>query len=145
MPPQPIDIFKEIKALGFPSNQFIVVGSGVMAAKGIREAHDLDIVATKGLFDACLKSGWELRPWTKLGLEGTGWLKKGSVDIHLYISHKCERLSFKDLMKKAEVINGSNFIGLEQLVEFKKEYGQEKDFRDIELIHAYLEANASGA
>lgn len=33
----PIDIFKEVVELDFPSGHFIVVGSGILAAKGIRQ------------------------------------------------------------------------------------------------------------
>ncbi len=133
-----IDLFSEINALHFPQGEYIVVGSGIMAAKGIRPAYDLDVVVTQKLFDLCLQQGWELKPWTRVGKVGKGWLKKGIVDLHLEINCKDEDFTAEDLLRSAEVINDIPFISLEQLSVFKKEYGRPKDFEDIELISQYL-------
>jgi len=70
----PIDIFKEIEVLNLPKDQFIVVGSGILSAKKIRPAYDLDIVATEELFDLCkIKGDWEEQKWTW----PVGYIKNG--------------------------------------------------------------------
>lgn len=40
-----MDIWKRLKELNFPIGEYLVTG-GAMAAHGIREAHDLDILIT---------------------------------------------------------------------------------------------------
>ena len=46
---QPVDIFKEIAALNFPVGHYLIAGGGIMAARGIRPAYDLDILVTEEL------------------------------------------------------------------------------------------------
>jgi hypothetical protein len=138
-----MNIFEEIEKLNLPRGQYIVVGSGIMVAKGIRETEDLDIVVTPELFEKCKAEGWEVRPWTKQGIPGKEWLKKGAVDIYVQLSRKTGGISAKKLLQNAEVINGVPFITLESLMDFKSEYGRPQDFKDIETIKNYLSAHAS--
>jgi len=142
MPQTPIDIFKEVEKLGFPEGEYIVVGSGIMAAKGIRPAYDLDIVVTQKLFNDCIKNGWELRPWTRTGKVGKEWLKKEGVELLLELGFQNEAMTAIDLMKEGEVINGIPFLSLYQLIKFKKDYGRPKDFDDIALMKEYLKSDS---
>ncbi|HCC06123.1 TPA: zinc ABC transporter substrate-binding protein [Candidatus Nomurabacteria bacterium] len=133
-----MDIFEEIKKLNFPKGEYIVVGSGIMKVKGIRDTNDLDIVVTPELFEKCKNDGWEINEWTKVGIEGKEWLKKGDVDVYAQLSRKNGSLSVEDLLKNSEEINGISFITLEALIDFKREYGRPKDFEDIKMIENYL-------
>ena len=134
----PINIFEEVRKLDFPSDQFIIVGSGIMAAKGIRPAYDLDIVVTQELFDSCKANGWELRPWTRTGKVGKEWLKRGITDLLLELGFDDGAMTATDLMKNGETIDGLHFLSLEQLIKFKRDYGRPKDFEDIALIEEFL-------
>ena len=131
-------IFERVKALKFPNEHYVVVGSGVMDAKGIREAKDLDIIVTPELFNACLKDGWELKPWTKKEVPGEPWLHKKSVDLMINLHYRGQPLLAQDLIREGEIIEGVCFVKLEQLLVFKREYGRPKDFEDIKLIEAFL-------
>lgn len=133
-----MDIFLEVKKLNFPPNQYIVVGSGIMAAKGIRETNDLDIIVTPELFEQCKKEGWETHPWTKKDIPGKEWLKRGDVELYEQLSRKTGGITAKKLLENAEVIQGIPFINLETFMDFKKEYGRPKDFEDIRLVKEYL-------
>lgn len=133
-----IDIFREVKKLNFPPGHFVVVGSAIMAVKGIRPAYDLDIVVTQELFDTCKSEGWELKPWTRTGKVGKEWLKKGTTDLLLELGFGDEALTAKDLMKEGEFIDGFWFLSLDQLIKFKKDYGRPKDFDDIALMEKFL-------
>jgi hypothetical protein len=135
---KPIDIFVEVKKLNFPSDQFMVVGSGIMAAKGIRDVHDLDIVVSQELFDACKLAGWELKQWTRPGRPGKEWLKKDNVDLMVEIQSKDEDYNLQNLKEDGELINGIWFLSIEQLIKFKKDYGRPKDFDDIVAMENYL-------
>ena len=123
-----MDIFAEIKKLDFPQGQYIVVGSAIMAAKSIRGTNDLDIIVTQELFERHRTEGWELLPWTKPGISGKDWLRKGSIELYVQLSRKKGVLTLDELLEDSEVIQGIPFITLEQLIEFKREYGRPKDF-----------------
>lgn len=138
-----MDIFNQIKKLNFPSGQYIVAGSGILAAKGIRETKDLDMVVTPELFEKCRSEGWEVLPWTKEDIPGKDWLRKGDVEVYIQISRKTGGISAKELLKDAEIIEDIPFISLENLIDFKQEYGRPKDFEDIEIIKNYLRNNPS--
>lgn len=136
-----LNIFRELERLNFPKDQFIVVGSGIMAAKGIRPSYDLDIVVSPELFERCENEDWELRPWTRTGSVGKPWLEKGTSDLMLEIHYNGEGLDIHDLKRDGEQIHGYWFISLPQLIRFKKVYGRPKDFEDIALIEKYLDEN----
>jgi len=133
-----MNIFEEIAKLNFPPNQYIIVGSGIMAAKGIREANDLDIIATPELFEKCKSEGWEIHPWTKVGIPSKEWLKKGSIDLYVQLSLKGGGVLAKELLKDAEIINGVPFITLENHMKYKAEFGRPQDLIDIQMIKDYL-------
>jgi hypothetical protein len=53
-------LIEELKALNLPLGQYIVTGSGTLAALGIRNAADIDIAVTPALYAALRESGeWE--------------------------------------------------------------------------------------
>jgi hypothetical protein len=134
-----MNIFLELKKLNLPSGQYIVVGSGVMSAKGIRPTSDLDIVTTPKIFEQYKKMvGWKLLEWTKPDIRGKEWLRNGAVELYQQFSLKSGSLSVVDLLEDSEVINGVAFMSLEQLIKYKKEYGRPKDFEDIRLIQDYI-------
>lgn len=137
MTPVPIDIFEEIKKLNFPPDHFIVVGSGIMAVKGIRDAYDLDIVVSQELFDKCKSEGWELKPWTRSGRIGKDWLKGDIADLMIESQLGDEDYNLEKLKEEGELINGIWFLSLDQLIKFKRNYGRPKDFDDIALMEKY--------
>ena len=136
-----MDIFSEIRELNFPEGHYIVVGSGILAAKGIRETNDLDIVVTPELFEELKSEGWEVLPWTKESIPGKDWLKKENVEVYIQLSRKTGGIPASELLKDAEVIEDIPFITLESLIDFKREYGRPKDFEDIKTIEQYIERN----
>lgn len=137
-----MNIFEAVQKLNFPSDHFMVVGSGIMAAKGIRDVHDLDIVVSQELFDTCKLAGWELKQWTRPGRPGKEWLKKDNVDLMVEIQSKDEDYDLQKLREGGELVNGIWFLSIEQLIKFKRDYGRQKDFDDIVLMENYLVKNA---
>ena len=45
-----MDVIAEVKKLGLPLGQYVVIGSGIMAQLGLREANDVDIAVTPDLY-----------------------------------------------------------------------------------------------
>jgi hypothetical protein len=138
-----MDIFKEVKKLNFPSDSYVVVGSGHLVALGLKEGHDIDIVVTKDLFEKCKKEGWKQVKWTYPDKLGHTYLRKGNVELYLDVNKGSFNPTTKELLKRAVVINGVSFASLEYILKFKKEYNKvnPKHLKDIELIEKYLKNN----
>ena len=52
-----MNIFDQVKSLNLPLGKYVVVGGGVLAAHGIRDFKDIDILITEELFDELKKNG----------------------------------------------------------------------------------------
>lgn len=137
-----MNVIEEVKKLGFPANQYIVVGGAVMSLHGIRTTEDLDILTMPNLFEACKQEGWEVKSWTKPGKKGKEWLKKGNTELYTEILMAGDNIPTETLIKEVEEVKGVPCIPLSRLVEFKEEYlrlyNRPKDAQDIALIKNYL-------
>lgn len=138
-----MNIIEKIRKLNFPSSQYVVVGGAVLAAHGIRETEDLDVLVSPELFERCKQEGWDLNPWTKAGKKGKDWLKKDGVELYTELIMVGKSILAKDLTgDDIETIEGVPLLSLTRLVEFKKEYlnlyNRPKDIKDLELIETYL-------
>lgn len=132
------NIFEEIERLEFPKDEFVVLGSGILAALGIREASDVDILATSELF-AKLKGD---DAWTYQIVEVNGTprekLTSGLAEVFKDFRWQGGDMSPEDGIAEAVKIQGINFLPLLRLREIKTQMGREKDVRDIALIDQYL-------
>lgn len=134
-----MDIFSEIKQLKFPPGEYIVVGSGIMHALGIKKTNDIDIVVRPSLFEKCRKEDWESIPWTHLEKIGQIFLRKGSIELYLDVNKGGCNPTTGELIRESVVIDGVPFISLERCMAFKLAYGREKHLKDVALIEKYLE------
>lgn len=125
-------------SLKLPPDQYVIVGSGPLAARNIREAKDLDIIVSESL-------------WVKLS-EHYPIVSKFSVNRIVLDNPDIEILgqgsAFRDpeiasveqMIQTADIINGHPFLSLNLLKKFKQKLGREKDLKDIGLIDQYLAA-----
>lgn len=130
-----MSIFEQIQSLNLPPGQYAVVGSGVMAAHGIRDFRDIDILVTEELYGSLKSSGWHensSRPdliFLEKGIFGAG---QTMVTTPTY-KPDCD-----ELIKNADIINGIAFLRLEDLLDFKRSLARPKDLDDVGLIVEYL-------
>lgn len=54
-----MDIYKEIDQLDLPTGEYVVLGSGILGALGIRAIADVDLLVTPSLFARLRERGWE--------------------------------------------------------------------------------------
>lgn len=127
------DVIAELNRLSLPPGQYVVVGGAALAARGIRETDDIDLVITTELFERLAASGWaqQMRPSGKPGLH------RGSVEAYLDVDGEDFKRSFPWLLSHADILRGHAFVDLETLVGFKSSYGRAKDLRDLDLIAAH--------
>lgn len=132
------NIIEKIKALNFPKDQYVVIGSGTMAALGIREANDVDISALPSLYETLFQN----EEWNRENHNGCILLKKDGIEVATGLLWNTYPLSTQEAIDSAITIEGIHFLNLEHLVKFKQAIGREKDFKDIELIKAHIDTVA---
>ncbi len=106
-----------------------------MAAAGIREANDIDLLVSEEIFQKLKETGWKE-------------LDKGPNDVPLVYgvfeahekswSFSSHDPSLKELLATANVVDGVPFASLEEVRRWKVTSGREKDLVDIRLIDEYL-------
>jgi len=128
------DVLSEIRNLKLPAGEYIVVGGAALAARGIRDTDDIDIVVTQSLFAELERAGWAL----KIRPNGKPGLHRGRVEAYLDVNCGDFERSTPWLLAHAELVDEIPVIDLETLARFKAGYGREKDVQDLRLIAKHL-------
>ena len=130
-----MSIFDTVKHLDFPLGKYVVVGGGALAARGMRQTRDIDIVVLPDLFQHLIQAGWPFddeyeRKWKRKRL------KQGDIEIYpdMYLARADQFLNVEELITEADIIEGLPFHSLQSLMMCKLDAGSEKDLQDIKLI-----------
>jgi len=126
-------LIEKLLALGLPAADFAVFGSGPMMAHGLKEAHDLDIIARGAAWSAVQGLG----PRTK-GAYGGHKIELADGAIEVFDSWGPGAWDADELIDTAEVIAGIRFVTLENVLKWKTMMKRPKDAGHIRLIEAYL-------
>jgi len=119
----------ELKSLNLPAGKFAIFGSGPMAVREIRQSNDLDIIIKQDLWNALLSQ------YPDSLHQNPTCLKIGNIEVYkdwLELSDKVY-----EMIDAAETIANFPFVRLKYVVEWKTQFGREKDLKDIELIQKY--------
>ncbi|MDP3991554.1 MAG: hypothetical protein Q8P66_01455 [Candidatus Colwellbacteria bacterium] len=128
-------IIQKVKELNLPNGSYVVVGSGTLAALGIREAQDVDLVISSEVYKKLRQEDWK----EKSHDDGSSSLVKNTYEAFLTWDSKDTKSNLlEDLLGDAHVIDGVPFVNIKRLLEWKKRKGRDKDLTDVELIKDYL-------
>ncbi len=128
------EVIAKVKELNLPKGSYIVFGSGPLAAAGIREAGDVDLLVSKDVYGQFIKAGWQQ-------------VEKGPNDTPLthdvYEAHDAwnfteYRPTLEELLADADWVDGVPFAPLEAVKKWKASTGGPKHLADINLIDDYL-------
>lgn len=127
-------MFRNARELHLPVGHYAIFGSGPICIRGLRECRDIDIIVTAELFRK-LRSDprWEVKALQ----DGSEYLSRGAIE--LYNDWGPGEWDIEKLIREAEVIDGLSFVRLEEVCNWKKTLGREKDLKDLELIASYLD------
>lgn len=134
MPANMNQLISKIKSLQFPLGQYVVVGSGIMSALGIRESRDIDIAVMPELHDTLRAT----KEWKEEERYNKIFLNRDNVEIIPKLNWEDYTTTTEEAISSAIIIEGVPFMNLEELKKFKKALGREKDLRDINQIDEYL-------
>lgn len=116
---------------GLPPEEYVVIGSGLLDAYGLRESSDVDIAVSPRLFD-------ELRQqpgFVEKERDGAPYLERDPLEVWL---GWMKDISFNDLKKTAVVVEGVQFANPKIIIKRKQERGLPKDVADIQMLQEYL-------
>lgn len=123
---------KVLDSLNLPKDQYAITSSGAMAAHGIREARDLDVVVMPQLWEELAKKyPVTTEPIEKIDIGPIEFLGKGSM------YHDPKIATVEEMIKTADTIYDHRFVKLDLIRQFKQQMARDKDLKDIELIDKY--------
>ena len=138
-----------LDSLGLSSDEYLIMGSGIMFALGIRsieELDDLDLYVTNNAFEKVKKLGevqydeeWDCNYvflFNKKIEVWNGWGPKISSQTGEKVNY-----SLAKLHNRALYIGKYPFENILDVLEWKKVRGKEKDLKHIEMINKYLKNN----
>ena len=134
-------IIQRIKQLNLPLGEYVVIGSGLLDALGLRTAGDIDIAVTPKLF-ASLQSTGE---WKEAEQYNKAFLLKDGVEISSQLEWGDFPTTVTEAINSSIVVDGVPFLNMEELKKFKRAFGRQKDYDDIALLDAYLLSNPANA
>lgn len=127
---------ENLKKLNLPTSQYVVIGSGSLAVRGMRDAKDLDAIVTNELWNELIK---KYPTVIENGVERIQFENDIEIlNLEQSIFGNSKVVSFQEIFEKADVFDSIKFMNLEHLKKIKLELGREKDLRDIELIDEFL-------
>ena len=129
--------FDDVKKLNLPASDFVVVSSGALSVRGLRESNDIDIIVTQSLWDEMIQK-------FKVGINDWG-VENLQLEDNIEILNPKQSIFgnsrvvlVEDIFEKADVFDGIKFINLEHLRAIKLKLGREKDIQDVKLIDDFV-------
>ncbi|MGM0629434.1 MAG: hypothetical protein ACQESA_03330 [Patescibacteria group bacterium] len=123
------ELFKKFAKLDLPKDSYAIYGSGPLAIRGLKGLNDVDVVVTDEFFTTLVE---------RYGKEASGKIEMENGDIEIFSAHSSLLEDPYGLIERAEDINGLKFALLEDIVQWKKKRGKEKDAVDIKTVEEYL-------
>lgn len=141
--------------LGLPAGEAILVGSGPMAMRDMRDVGDLDIFCTTMAWweKSLNRGGWGVTVPDRRSLRRRNdpllaykTFEAGGQQIEVNLFHAWRyraeeggnKLDLSGLITRAEHVKGIPCMPLPELIAWKLEAGRDKDMKDIAAIAAYL-------
>ena len=122
-------ILSRLSAFPYDRNEYWVITGAAMVLYEIREqTADIDLGCSGRLADLLEADGYLFRRMEN----GKRWFKYGD-HIELFEGWRRDAIG---------TVHGFPIISIKGLIEMKQELGRDKDFRDIELIKAFLNRSA---
>ena len=124
------EIAKRTRELGLNVGEYALFGSVPLAAHGIRESQDIDMLVTHEVYQRLKGQGWEVEAFPN----GREMLKKDCFEAGEDWNYSIYNPDSARLIKEADIIEGVPVVRLEEALAWKKALRREKDLKDVELI-----------
>lgn len=132
------EIVGKVRELNLPIGSYAVFGSCPLAAAGLREANDIDLLVSGETLEQLRKAGWEEVDKGK----GDKPLAHDVFEAHSKWNFSSYQPTLEDLLSDPIVIDGIPFANLSEVRKWKQASGRPKDLQDIKLIDSHLAERA---
>jgi hypothetical protein len=133
-------LFDELRRFNLTMNEYLIIASGPMGIRMLREISDVDLKVTEKL-------------WTELAKDHEVFYDACEV-MKLRLSENIEVMceasfagrnqdspKIEQQIRESELIDGLPFENIQTTLFFKKRSNREKDARDVILIEKWLQEN----
>jgi hypothetical protein len=130
------ELMNKVHELGLPLGHYVVFGSGLLAVFNLRAVNDIDIFVTEAIFEALNQSGLYKSCSDRRGVR----LVRDAVEV--WSAWGPGEWDIEELIKQAVIIDGIPFVGLQTVLQWKKQRieltDNFKDKEDVPMIESYL-------
>ncbi len=128
------EVIRQVHSLNLPHGEYVVYGSGPLAALGIRSVNDIDMLVSSRLLKELAEKGWVKE-------------YKGELDEPLthgvfeaYDNWNFSKYSppLEELLDRSFTVDGVTFASVEDVLKWKASGARNKDKADVTLIKEYL-------
>ena len=128
-------LFQKVKELKLPENKYALFGSAPMGIRGLKECSDIDLVVTEDLWQEFKnKQGWEY----KITENSVEYIQNSDSNIEIWHDWRPWYQDVMPFIDNSEIIDDLPFVRLEHVLEWKRQFGREKDLKDVEIIEEFL-------
>jgi hypothetical protein len=127
-------IVDRVLQLDLPLDDIVVIGSGLLDALQLRQAHDIDLVVSDAFF-AQLKASGEYKVSVK---HGEQVLERDDIEIWQTWGNGQDE-TFEALRRSGVVLQSVTFCSPGVLLRHKRARATAKDLRDVALLENYLD------
>lgn len=127
-------IITKVKSLNLPVGSYIVYGSGPLAAAGLRQANDIDLLVSPTMYAQLESAGWKR---INKGPNDTP-LTHDVFEAHASWAFSTYCPTLEHLLASATIVDVVPFASLEEVKKWKAASVNPKNMADIELINQHL-------
>jgi hypothetical protein len=131
------DLLSELDTLKLSKQKYVIVGSGPLGIRGIREPNDLDILVNDDLWDELSAT------YGVLNKDGSKVIKiSDSVEAlgsKTFLNESSVNPTTEEQIKDAEFIEEYPFQSIKHFKYFKEMSGRQKDLQDLTLLQKWTD------
>lgn len=127
------EVVSKVRSLNLLKGEYVVFGSGPLAALGIRVVGDIDMLVSSELLEELRSQGWKQVAKSKDDLP----LTHDVFEAHDSWSFSTYSPSLKELLDRSFEVDGVTFASLEDVKKWKMASGRDMDLKDLQLIETY--------
>jgi hypothetical protein len=132
------DLLEELDLLKLPKDKYVVVGSGPLGIRGIRESQDLDILVDDKLWDE-LSNKYDV-----IDKNGNAVIRISdnieALGSKTFPNESPENPTLDEQIREAELIKGHPFQSIEHFKFFKEMGRRQKDLDDVILLQNWIDS-----
>jgi hypothetical protein len=128
-----------LKKLELPTDQYVIIGSGALGIRNIKEIGDIDIMVSPELW-ITLSKKYEItnENGVKKIIFPDGIIEAFYEGSFYTAPEDLQAPSIPSRIENAELIEGLPFDSIETVLYYKRKNGREKDLKDILLIEQWM-------